>query len=114
MLNGSELGKRIKQLRKEKHITAEAFAEMADISISFLREIERGSKKPALDNFVKIANVLNVSADNLLCDSIDTAKPAILNRITEKMQNLSKSQIDMVETVFEAMINYFSKNNSSV
>ena len=58
MLAGEGLGKRIKQLRRERHITAEAFAESVNISISFLREIERGNKKPALDNFIKIANEL--------------------------------------------------------
>ena len=68
----------------ERHITAEAFAESVNISISFLREIERGNKKPALDNFIKIANELGVSADELLSDSIDSAKPAVLNRITKK------------------------------
>ena len=45
MLHLNKLGKRIKQARKEKHMTAETFAEKVGISISFLREIERGNKK---------------------------------------------------------------------
>lgn len=44
MLDESRLGQRIKQARKAAHMTAEAFAEATDISVSFLREIERGSK----------------------------------------------------------------------
>lgn len=36
MLDESRLGQRIKQARKAAHMTAEAFAEAADISVSFL------------------------------------------------------------------------------
>lgn len=114
MLSDNGLGKRIKQLRRERHITAEAFAESVDISISFLREIERGNKKPALDNFVKIANALNVTADALLCDSVDMAKPAVLNRITQKMGTLSRNQLNMVEAIFDTMLDEFSKINDSL
>ena len=53
LLDESRLGQRIKQARKAAHMTAEAFAEATDISVSFLREIERGSKNRALLNLLK-------------------------------------------------------------
>ena len=46
MFDINKIVKRIKQARRAKHITAEAFAERIEISVSFLREIERGSKIP--------------------------------------------------------------------
>ena len=109
MLNNN-LGKRIKQLRRERHLTAELFADMVDISTSFVREIERGNKKPALDTFVAIANCLGVSADALLCDEITKAEPLMLNSITKKMKDLKPEQLQMVEAVFNAMLNEFSKS----
>ena len=109
MLNNN-LGKRIKQLRRERHITAEKLAEMTGLSTSFLREIERGNKKPALDKFVIIANCLEVSVDALLCDDIKKAEPLMLNSITKKMKDLKPEQLQMVEAVFKAMLNEFSKS----
>ena len=109
MLN-SNLGKRIKQLRREQHLTVEKLTDMVDISPNFLREIERGNKKPALDTFVTIANCLEVSADALLCDEITKAEPLMLNSITKKMKDLKPEQIQMVEAVFNAMLNEFSKS----
>ncbi len=109
MLNNN-LGNRIKQLRRERHITAEKLAEMVEISTSFMREIERGNKKPALDNFVAIANALEVSADALLCDDVTNAEPLMLNSITKKMKDLKPEQLHMIEAVFEAMLDEFSKN----
>lgn len=103
MLDISKMGKRIKQIRRAKHITAETFAEQVKISISFLREFERGNKKPSMAKFVEMANALGVSADELLKDSINVSEPLILQGITQELEGLPADRITFIEKMVEAM-----------
>lgn len=103
MLDTNKLGERIKQARKSRHITAEAFAEKIEISVSFLREIERGSKKPSIAKFVDIANALGISADDLLRDSIKASEPLVLQGIAQELEGLPAEQISFIEKMVKAM-----------
>ena len=87
MLDAAKLGNRIKRARCAKHMTAEAFAEKTDLSVSFLREIERGSKKPSLAKFIEIANALEMSSDDL--------------------EGLSANQLSLIEKVVLTMRDEF-------
>ncbi len=111
MLNEDKLGKRIQSARKSKHLTGEQFAERVNISLGFLREIERGVKKPSLETLVLMANELGVSMDELLCDSIDAAQPIVLEGIAKKLESLPKEQIAFAEKIIDAMIAAFSEQN---
>lgn len=66
------LGKRIRQQRILAQMTQEKLAEEAGISLSFLGHIERGTRKASLDTLVKICNVLKVSPQLLLQDSLES------------------------------------------
>lgn len=66
------LGKRIRQQRILAQMTQEKLAEAAGISLSFLGHIERGTRKASLDTLVKICNVLKVSPQLLLQDSLES------------------------------------------
>ena len=65
------LGKRIRQQRQLAQMTQEKLAEAAGISLSFLGHIERGTRKASLDTLVRICNVLKVSPQLLLQDSLE-------------------------------------------
>lgn len=108
MLDVGKMGKRIKQARRAKHITAEAFAEQVEISVSFLREIERGSKKPSIVKFVEMANVLGVSADELLRDSVDVSQPLVLQGIAQELEGLPTEQVTFIEKMVKAMKSAFN------
>ncbi len=70
-LNFIELGKRIKAIRKKKGISQAKLAELTNISPTHMSYVESGIKCMSLSTFVKIANVLNTTADELLRDSLD-------------------------------------------
>ena len=69
-MNSASIGKRIRTCREQKGWTQQAFAEKVGISIAYTGMIERGEKIPKLETFIRIANVLEVSADLLLADVI--------------------------------------------
>ncbi|MCU0471910.1 MAG: helix-turn-helix domain-containing protein [Bacteroidales bacterium] len=55
-----ELGKAIKNRRKELRITQPHLAELANISTNTLYKLERGQGNPSLDVLNKLADVLGM------------------------------------------------------
>ena len=104
------LGKRIKEFKKNKHIRNEEFCEKIGISTTFLWDLENGNKNPSLDTLVKIANVLECSVDCLLCDSLESTEKPQLNNISMKLENLNKEQLRFVEIVIDSMLTAFEEN----
>lgn len=66
ILEKSDIGQRIRQLRLVNDYTQAEFAEAIDISINFLSEIENGKKGLSQDTLAKICRQLNTSADYIL------------------------------------------------
>lgn len=66
ILEKSDIGQRIKQLRLLNDYTQAEFAEAIDISINFLSEIENGKKGLSQDTLARICQQLNTSADYIL------------------------------------------------
>lgn len=64
-----EFSERLKELRKQAHLTQVELAGKLGIVQSSYADWERGKKKPTQDNLVKIAQVLNVSVDYLVGNS---------------------------------------------
>ena len=60
------MGERIRRLRRAKQLTQDQLAEAAEISVSFMGHIERGTRKPSIRTIVLIADALNCSVDELL------------------------------------------------
>lgn len=61
-----KLGDRIKELRQSLSWTQDKLAQEAQISKSFLSEIENNKASASGDNLLKISNSLNVSLDYLM------------------------------------------------
>ncbi|HHW42565.1 MAG TPA: helix-turn-helix transcriptional regulator, partial [Desulfotomaculum sp.] len=53
-------GEKIRSLREERGYTLQDLARRANLSLSYLSEIERGSKRPSLKTIDKLAAALNV------------------------------------------------------
>lgn len=61
-----EFSERLKELRKQAHLTQVELASKLGIVQSSYADWERGKKKPTQENLVKIAQILNVSVDYLV------------------------------------------------
>jgi XRE family transcriptional regulator, fatty acid utilization regulator len=59
------LGIKIKKLRQEKGLTLSEFAAKAELSVSYLSEIEQGKKHPKLEKMISIAKGLGLSYNEL-------------------------------------------------
>jgi len=59
-------GEQIRTLREERGYTLQDLARRANLSLSYLSEIERGSKRPSLKTIDKLAAALNVARTRLI------------------------------------------------
>ena len=100
------LGDRIKEVRKKKDLTQEELAELLNISVEFISQIERGLKLPSMQVFIKLVEALNVSADYLLRDSVSTGQLFGSNAIGRKIDKLNPKQKIALEALIETYIQY--------
>ena len=64
------LGQRIANFRNKSNLSQEELAFRCAVGYKHISNIELGKSKPSLDSLVQIANILNISADDLLVDSL--------------------------------------------
>jgi len=90
------IGEKIKLHRKNAKLTQVQLAEKANMSRSYLADLERNRYNPSLDTLTAIANALNINVSNL----IDEEKPfnPDLNEKDEKdIQKELQKMIDGLE-----------------
>lgn len=69
--NNEKIGSRIRYYRMQKNLSQEQLSELIDFHQASISHIENGSKGLSLETLIDIANILNVSTDDLLQDVID-------------------------------------------
>lgn len=78
----TQLGKKIRQLRKEKGWTLGKLAELADSSKSYVWELEnKDPPRPSGEKVIKIATALGVTADYLLDHSKKTPNKDVIETV---------------------------------
>ena len=63
-----KIGNRIRQLRQEKHLSQEAFADMCELDRTYISSIEKGKRNVSIISLEKIANALNINLSTLFND----------------------------------------------
>lgn len=66
MTNGEALGNKLYELRKQAGLSQEAFAEKLGVSRQAVSKWECGASLPDTDNLITIANLYNISLDELI------------------------------------------------
>jgi transcriptional regulator with XRE-family HTH domain len=93
----AHVGKRIREVRKEKHLTLKEVAAYANVTASLISQLERGKANPSLSVLNLIANCLKVSVASLLesHDDHDGRSPVLhkRNRKTLITQGNAKFQL---------------------
>ena len=105
------LGKNIKLVRNHRQYSQALLAEKADISITFLSNIERGLKFPKPTVLTQIAESLGVEVYELFkTNSEPNIAPIIVRNDSKKMvDRLSKVMIRKVNNTMEGVFKDFIK-----
>ena len=104
LLDYKTIGKQIKIERIKQDLTQEKVAELSDISVPHLSNIERGVTKVGLPTLIKIVNVLHVSIDFLLCYEIDNpvSNECVKNIVTEELADCTKQELIVLHDIIIA------------
>lgn len=104
MINAKILGTNIQKYRREADLTQESTAEKCGITSAYLRQIELGFKVPRLETFLRIAEVLGVSADLLLAGNLSTAYVAKCSMLSDRLASLSPGKKELVLNITQQLI----------
>lgn len=91
------IGKRIRRYRKMHDITQEELSNRVDVTCSHISNIENAKTKVSLPLLVDIANALDVSADDLLCDNVKKDKSMVVQAMFADMENMPQLDVWFVE-----------------
>lgn len=83
------LGKQIREIRRQRHLTQEKLAEKVDLSVPYISHLERGTKKPSLAVLVRLAESLDVTLDRLLSGNQTTDEVAYYSEVQEILGDCS-------------------------
>ena len=95
----AKLGERIHQQRKLAKLTQQELADAANISVSFLGHLERGTRRASLETMVSICNALKISPNLLLQDSLN-------DDLLGQDRDLSDDQRKHLREITNAIIDY--------
>lgn len=110
-MNYIDLGKRIREERLKLNLTQEKLAECADISSSYLGQIERGERNVTLDTLLRISNKLNVSIDYLLKNSINIENDNTLNQLKQLLDGKDLAYKQMAVDLIRVMFSHLEDMN---
>lgn len=100
--NYTEIGERIREIRLRLGWSQEQLAEQCGLSKTHMSHIETGNTKGSLPVFLKICNVLQVSLDDIVCDSLSCEVDAYHKQIAELMKDCSPLELRKLVDVLKA------------
>ncbi len=99
-----ETGKRVTELRKNLGYSREHLAELSELSISFLADIENGKKDMTVHTLRKIASALMTSPDYLVNGAAYGENTNIINMLNT-LSSENKKQAEKLLAVFIETLN---------
>ncbi len=106
----SSIGIYIRKYRTAAGMSQDKLAELCDVSSKHIGVLERGERSPSLETLINIANALNVSADMLLCDVLDTQVGIRQTMLGDKIGALSQEQQRDILDVVDLLVEQKNKN----
>ena len=91
---------RIRKAREEAGYTREQFAELLNVSNSYLAEVERGRTGVSLKTLTAICNLLGLSADYLIFGETNPQDDVLL----DKIHRLDRKYIPLVEAILNQLL----------
>lgn len=115
-IDHTRIGHRVRTIRKRRGLTQERLSELINCTPTYISHIESGNKSMSLETLILIANALNVTADELLVDSLQNtlkvsnhAFTSLLNDCTEYERRVLLDTVASVKTALRDNRQYFPR-----
>lgn len=103
-LNAKKIGYRIRLARQKKEWRQDDLAEEIDKTGTYVGMIERGERIPTLDTFVDIMTALDVTADQLLCDTVTYGYQTRLMEYDMRIKELAGNEQRRLYKIIDAYL----------
>lgn len=101
-LDYKAIGRRIKFARIRKDVTQEAVAEKIRMSEQHVSNIETGNTKLSLPAIVAMANAVDASVDEFLCDNVKRSKHVFIKEANEVFADADEYEVRVLVRVLKA------------
>ena len=101
-----KIGKNIQKIRKSNGYTQEKLAEIIEVSVRYISDIEQDKSKPSYEVLIKICNVFKISLDQIFSEYINTKENKSIEYSLAGFDKLSKKDKEIIEN----LIMYFNKS----
>lgn len=104
-LNYHLIGMRLRAVRKKRGLTQERLAELAGISPQHCSGIETGAAKVSLAALVQLCNVLDVTPNEILMDSVKQSTPIYLKDMADTFADCTPDELFLMLSQAENLKN---------
>ena len=96
------IGQRIRKYRLTLGLSQEIVSERANLTPAHYSHIERGNTKPSLPTLIRIANVLGISIDDLLCDNVEKSRHVRVRDVDRLLEDCTPQEIKALTEILAA------------
>ena len=102
-LNPKQFGIIIKNARMDKKLTQAELAEILDLSLSYLKDLERFKNTPRLEVFAKAIQYFNLSADTVIYPN-KNLNNSTYQKIERRLLQCDEKQLKIILALTEAVL----------
>lgn len=102
-LNPKQFGIIIKNARMDKKLTQAELAEILDLSLSYLKDLERFKNTPNLEVFAKAIQYFNLSADTVIYPN-KNLNNSTYQKIERRLLQCDEKQLKIILALTEAVL----------
>jgi len=103
-----KIGMRVRRRRRQKGWTQGELAKRCGVSMSFIGHIERGSRVMSMETFITLCDVLDVSADGLLWDTVKVSD-CNMQRMLDTAETGSPQNYELYVRIMESVAEVMSR-----
>lgn len=108
-MNQNALGQRIRKERQNLNLTQEQLAEKINVSSTYIGFIERGERSLTLGKLTLLANVLGVSVDYLLSDSVPSSGSSREKQMLSLFSSASEEDQELILEIAKTILHHSVK-----
>lgn len=97
------IGKRVKIGRIRRDYSQDKLAELTGLSNPHISNVENGGTHLSLKTLIKIANALELSPNDLLCDNVDVGKSGFINEVVSLTDDCDEVEIRIMADTLTAL-----------
>lgn len=102
-LDFASIGQRIREIRIRKGLTQEYLAEMTDVNVSHISNIETNKVKVSLTLLVNICNVLGTTVDFVLKSEYEHANSVLEQELLETIRTLDDAKKEQLLRIAQVL-----------